>query len=224
MSNLTLVIPAKHEGDSLPVVLKELNNYEYHIIISVEENDIETINSIKGFDCEIVYQTKKGYGNAILDGIKNVKTEYFSIFNADGSFDPRDLSEMLELCEKNDFIFASRYKKDGGSDDDTIITLIGNFIFTKITNIFFKIKISDILYTYIVGKKSCVDELNLISDDFCLCVELPIKANRKKMLLKDISSYERKRIAGKKKVNEFKDGLKILIFIIKEFFMSSNTN
>ncbi len=224
MSNLTLVIPAKNEWDSLPSVLEELNNYNHHIIISVEENDVETINSIKGFDCEIVYQTKKGYGNAILDGIKNVKTEYFSIFNADGSFDPRDLSEMLKLCEKNDFIFASRYKKNGGSDDDTIITSIGNFIFTKITNIFFKIKLSDILYTYIVGKKSSVDELNLNSNDFCLCVELPIKANRKKMLLKDISSYERKRIAGKKKVNEFKDGLKILIFMIKEFFMPSKMN
>ena len=33
----------------------------------------------------------------------------------------------------------------------------------------------------------------------------------------DISSYERKRIAGKKKVNEFKDGLKILNYMIKSF-------
>ena len=124
---------------------------------------------------------------------------------------------MLNLCKKNDFIFASRYKKDSGSDDDTIITIIGNFIFTKIVNIFFKINISDVLYTYIVGKKSSVDKLNLSSDDFCLCVELPIKAKRENMFLKDVSSHERKRIAGKKKVNELKDGFKILIYLIKEF-------
>jgi len=34
---------------------------------------------------------------------------------------------------------------------------------------------------------------------------------------KEIPSYERKRIAGNKKVNEFRDGFKILIYMIKRF-------
>ena len=34
-------------------------------------------------------------------------------------------------------------------------------------------------------------------------------------------SWERKRIAGKKKVNEFKDGLKILFYMIKLFIKGS---
>jgi hypothetical protein len=38
------------------------------------------------------------------------------------------------------------------------------------------------------------------------------------MNFKDMPSYERKRIAGKKKVNEFKDGFKILIYMIRIFF------
>ena len=33
----------------------------------------------------------------------------------------------------------------------------------------------------------------------------------------DIPSYERRRIAGKKKVNEFKDGLKILVYMLERF-------
>ena len=32
--------------------------------------------------------------------------------------------------EKCDFVFASRYEKDCGSEDDTLITLVGNYIFT----------------------------------------------------------------------------------------------
>ena len=47
---------------------------------------------------------------------------------------------------------------------------------------------------------------------------MPIKAKRNKMNFIDMPSYERKRIAGKKKVSEFKDGLKILIYMIKSFF------
>ena len=38
-----------------------------------------------------------------------------------------------------------------------------------------------------------------------------------KALYLDIASHERKRIAGLKKVNEFRDGLKILIYMIKLF-------
>ena len=46
---------------------------------------------------------------------------------------------------KTDFIFASRYEKKGGSEDDTFITLIGNYFFSFIGKIFFKLEISDIL-------------------------------------------------------------------------------
>ena len=47
--------------------------------------------------------------------------------------------------EEIDIIFASRYERDCSSEDDTFITFIGNFIFTKIGNIFFNLKITDIL-------------------------------------------------------------------------------
>ena len=218
MSELTLVIPAKNEAESLPQVLNELKKFNFKIIVSVDKEDDATINEIKKFDCDIVFQSKKGYGNAIRSGVGNVKTQYFSIFNADGSFKPDDLTNMLSLCEENDFVFASRYIENGGSDDDTVLTLIGNFIFTKITNIFFKIKISDILYTFVVGKTKSFERLNMKTNDFSLCVELPIKAKQAGMKLAEIPSHERKRIAGRKKVNEFIDGFKILSFLVIKFF------
>jgi hypothetical protein len=69
-----------------------------------------------------------------------------------------------------------------------------------------------------MGKTSYFNNLNIISNDFTLCVEFPIKANRQGYRLGTIPSYERNRIGGKKKVNAFKDGLLILIKMIKMFF------
>ena len=86
-----------------------------------------------------------------------------------------------------------------------------------IGNIFFSLKLSDILYTYLLGKTKSFKKLNLTSNDFCLCVEIPIKAKRNKMNFKDTPSYERERIAGEKKVSEFKDGFKIITYMIKSF-------
>ena len=219
MEKLTLIIPAKDEAESLPKVLLELKNYSYNIIIILEKSDVKTLEAIKNFECKIVYQSGRGYGNALIEGIKNVETNYLCIFNADGSFDPKYLNDMLKIAENNtDFVFGSRYMKGAGSEDDTYLTIVGNYFFSIFGKFFFSLKISDILFTYLLGKTQSFKNLNLQSNDFCLCVEMPIKAKRLNMSMKDIPSFERRRIAGKKKVNEFRDGFKILIFMVKNLF------
>ncbi len=220
MDNLTLVIPAKNEKESLPHVLNELKKYNLKIVIVLEKSDTDTINSLRNFNCEILFQKNKGYGDALIQGIDYVKTKFFCIFNADGSFDPIELSAMYKKISENnnDLIFASRYEKNCSSEDDTLITYLGNFIFTKIGQIFFNLKITDILYTFVMGNTSKVQNLNLIYKDFSFCVELPIKAKKNKLLLTTSKSNERARIGGKKKVNAFKDGFLILKSMINLFF------
>ena len=221
MDDLTLIIPAKNEAESLPVVLDELKKYNYKIDVILHTTDIDTIQAIKEYEVNIVYQENFGYGDALIHGIKQCKTKYFCIFNADGSFNPSEINQMHETLKskKLDFIFASRYQASSGSEDDTIITLVGNYIFTYIGKIFFQLNISDILYTFIIGKTEQANILDLKQKDFSFCVELPIKAKKMKMELGSINSYERKRIAGKKKVDAFKDGFLILKHMIKLFFM-----
>jgi glycosyltransferase involved in cell wall biosynthesis len=216
MKDLTLVIPAKNEAESLPVVLNELKNIEVNKIVVLPEGDNLTLEAIKNFDVKIIYQKGKGFGNALKLGITSVDTKYFCIFNADGSFDPIYLNELRNiLINGSDFVFSSRYLKNGGSEDDTFLTFIGNKFFTTFCNLLFKLNISDVLYTYVMGSTKAYKSLNMIYDDFSFCVELPIKAKLKNYILTHSPSFERSRIAGVKKVNEFKDGFLILISILK---------
>ena len=217
MKNLTLVIPAKEEKESLPKVLDELIQYNLKKIIVLEETDYSTIKSIKNYNYDVLFQKKRGYGAALIEGIKNVKTKYFCIFNADGSFNPKELSIMLNKIEVNklDLVFGSRYEKEGGSEDDTIITSIGNYFFTKLGKILFKLNITDILYTYVIGETHKVINLDLKEVNFNYCVELPIKAKEYELKMLSTPSYERPRIGGKKKVNAFKDGFSILISMME---------
>ena len=212
MKNITLIIPAKYEKESLPSVLLELKKFPFNIMVILEPTDHETIDSIRNFDCTIIHQTNKGYGDALILGIKSVKTEYFCIFNADGSFNPIEISGMYSsLKDKDgDIIFGSRYEKNATSEDDTLVTKVGNFIFTKLGKILFKLPITDILYTFVLGKTKKTLDLNLQSQDFAFCVELPIKAQRKNYKIFSTPAHERARIAGKKKVNAIRDGLYIL--------------
>tara|TARA_B100000945_G_scaffold280811_1_gene248163 strand:- start:48 stop:713 length:666 start_codon:yes stop_codon:yes gene_type:complete len=220
MTNLTIIIPAKNEAESLPTVLDRFNDKDYKICVVLEKSDIKTIKAIENKRCKLIFQSKKGFGNALREGINQINTKYFCIFNADGSMEINEIEIMLQKIIKTDedIIFASRYEKYGKSDDDTIITLIGNKIFTLIGKVFYALPITDILYTFVLGKTEKVKKLNLKEDDFRFCVELPVKAIKNNYLISSITAHEKKRIAGKKKVNAIKDGFLILICLIYIYF------
>ena len=220
MKNLTLIIPAKNEAESLPNFLDELKPLNANITVVLQDNDLETLNSIKNTkNVNILFQKKNGYGSAIVEGLNSSNTEYSCIINADGSMDPKYLNTMLEKCIDKDLIFASRYeKKGGGSEDDNFITFVGNKMFTFLGNIIFNLNISDILYTFVLGKTKSFRQLNLNYHDFRLCVELPIKAKKKNLIYSTMPSFERSRIGGQKKVNWFLDGFIILFGMLSFIF------
>ncbi len=222
MKDITLVIPAKNESESLPKVLSELKSYNVKKIVVIPPDDQETINAIKNFECKILSQKGKGFGNALIQGINEVETKYFCIFNADGSFNPKYLAELNSKMNLNkDFVFCSRYESEGGSEDDTILTYIGNKFFTGLCNLLFNLKLTDVLFTYVIGSTEAFKKLDMKYNDFSFCVELPIKAKKKNYKLDTLPSFERSRIAGIKKVNEFKDGFLILISILRLLFFKN---
>ena len=124
---------------------------------------------------------------------------------------------MLKSCELIDFVFASRYLKGAGSDDDTITTYIGNKIFSFLGKILFSLDLSDILYTFVMGNTFKFKELDIKSNDFRFCVEFPIKIKIFGMSYTSLPLWEKEN-CWKKESKCFKDGL-ILLEMIKLFII-----
>tara|TARA_B100000579_G_C22813410_1_gene846459 strand:+ start:264 stop:947 length:684 start_codon:yes stop_codon:yes gene_type:complete len=226
MNKITVVIPTLNEFESLDVLLKEIHDIKFKEVIEeiivVDANSTDgTLDVAKKYKCKIINQNNKvGYGSAIVEGIKNTKSYFAVILDGDGSKNPSYIIDLYNAIQKNncDFIFASRYGKDCGSLDDTLLTFIGNRIFTLLGKIFFNVKINDILHTFFICKTESFNAINFKYTDFSFCVELPILVSKLKISHDQISSHERKRISGKVKVNSFVDGYKILKSMIKIFF------
>ena len=220
MNDLTLLIPAKFEKESLPEVLKELSIYNCKKLIVLKKNDLETIKSIKGkiANTKILFQKGNGYGSALIEGIKHTKSKHLCIFNADGSFEARELIKMYRLNKTTNFVFGSRYNKDSSSEDDTIVTYVGNKFFSTMGQLFLNLRLNDILYTYIMGETKKFKLLKLREKDFRICIEIPTNIKKHNFSYTLISSHEKKRIGGEKKVNAFFDGFKILQYMLKRIF------
>ena len=55
---------------------------------------------------------------------------------------------MKKACNEKDLVFGSRYQKPGGgSEDDDIITLVGNYFFTSLGNLLFNTAVFTLLVT-----------------------------------------------------------------------------
>ena len=219
IDKISLIIPAKNEKESLEAVLSEIKNNIFvgEKILIVDDESDNSIPIAKRFDCKIVIQKNKGYGSAIIEGFNHAKYEYGCIYNADYSFDPKYFNTLVKLSKNYDFIFGTRYKLDAGSEDDDLVTLFGNKIFSFMSRYFLNIKLTDILFTYVLCNVKFFKILQLKNHDFKLCIELPAKVKFGKYSYVETPIFERKRFGGKKKVNAFKDGFHILIEIIKSF-------
>ena len=220
--NISIVIPARDEEKSLKILLKKFDKfkkyYEEIIIVDGKSTD-KTIRVAREFGCKIIKQKKLGYGDAIIQGVNQVKTKYFIIFDADGSKDPIYLKKFSNELKKNrnNIIFAERYGKNAGSEDDTLITHIGNRIFTIMGKVFFGLKLNDILHTFFLCEVNKFKKLRFKYKDFVFCVEFPILAKKNNLGSSFIPTVEKKRYSGVPKVRSFVDGLKILIGMIDLF-------
>ena len=78
MENISLIIPAKNEIESLGVVLEEIKNYDYvnEIIVVVDSEEDNSIQVAKKYDCRIIIQKQSGYGAAIIEGFQNANNKY----------------------------------------------------------------------------------------------------------------------------------------------------
>ena len=70
-------------------MLQNLKDHNFKVIVSLQKDDYETIESIKDFNVKIYEQTGIGYGNSLREGINQCSAKYFCIYNADGSFEEK---------------------------------------------------------------------------------------------------------------------------------------
>ncbi len=218
LNDVSLIIATYNEEESIGYVLDEIKDLNIGEIIIIDKSSTDnTKNIVESYDVKFITQTKDGWGGAVKEAISQSSKDYITYMDGDGSYNPKALHEMKSLIKDFDAVFCSRYKDGAKSPDDTFIRALGNKFFTDLVRLRFKCNISDSLFFYPMFKKDILNFIELQSNDFTLCLELPVKVHQKELRYTEILSEERERYAGKTKVNALIDGLKILrgIFSIK---------
>src|SRR5204862_1748900 len=114
---LSIVIPCLNEAESLPYCLQKAFSFisenkivgEVIVVDNASTDDSATI--AKQLKAIVVEESEKGYGNALLTGIKSAKGKYIIIGDADDSYDFSDLMNFLLLLRQDyELVVGNRFK------------------------------------------------------------------------------------------------------------------
>ncbi len=224
---VSLIIPTKDESGSIVRVLKEVSRNIIDEIIVIDGHSTDTTEEeakrqLRPGKDKFILQTYRGFGRALQQAFKIAKGDVVVIMNGDGSHNPKDIPALLEkIRQGSEYVISSRYMKGGRSDDDTIVRFIGNRTLTFLTNILHGTNVSDSLYFFTAITRDGLKKLHLVSPGFEICIETLIKAHSYGLKFTEIPVVERRRFAGKSKVNALSAGWKILMVIFREKLINS---
>lgn len=220
--SVSVIIPALNEAECIKGVLNSIPRDLVDEILVVDGHSTDgTPDIVRSLGHQVIMQEGKGFGSALMTGMRYAKGNIVAIMDADGSYEVKDLSKLIDMVKNGyDFAFGSRYANGSRSEDDTFVRSIGNKIFTFLLRYLNRVRLSDALFLYVVAKREAVLNLNLLAPGFEYCVELPIKAHKAGYRYAEMSSFEKARGAGHSKVNAVKDGFRILWMMVTLAFKS----
>ena len=184
---LSIIVPVRNESENLNEIfhyfLKNLKDLKFEVLIindfSEDDTFLKAEHLSKEFnEFKVINNDKKGLGGAINLGIRSSSGSNIAIMMADQSDSIDDLKKYNSILNSQNFdaVLGSRFLKDSKITDYPIGKLILNRIFNKFVSLIFWNKFNDYTNAFKIYKKKILLEIMpLISEDFNIFLEIPLK-------------------------------------------------
>ncbi len=228
---LTIIIPVYNEKNTIDLILNKiiLLKISKEIIIVDDGSTDGTNRKLNKYrDNKIIkiIRLKKNFGKgyAIKQGLKLARGGFIIIQDADLEYDPLDFFKLLKPVKLKGakFVIGSRVlsrkiaKRPKGFV--SIILVYVNSFFSFLTSVIARQKITDPQSCYKLFSHEVAKKINLQQNGFAFCNEIIFEVRKLGIKIYEVPiSYNGRSYNQGKKIN-IKDGILMLIFLIKNFF------
>jgi len=232
MPKVVVLAVLKNEIGALPKICEELNAlisiapYELHPIFVDGWSTDGSFEFLVNEGFYVLRESKPGLARAVRDGFaeaKKLQSDVIVAFQPDGNCDSRYLLELANLVLTNrcSLAIGSRYVFGSKSDDDSLVSMIGNSLFRIMFRVRFpNSSLTDPIVGYRAFKTSLVDELDLLNEQQYRWLErlvlsrslsydvlMTTRCLARSLPVIEISAPEPKRISGKAKKQTIRWGI-----------------
>lgn len=215
----TLLIPTLNEIDGMRAIMPRIKREWVDEIVIVDGGSKDgTLQYAKKHGYRVMAPQAKGLVPQLKESFKSARGDVILLFSPDGNSIPELIPALInKMKEGYDMAVVSRYTQGAKSHDDDFFTRIGNFLFTRLVNLFFGAKYSDVLVIFRAFRKDILKKIN-IDEGEDIDLQLCIRCAKKKLKVVDIPGDEPRRIGGKRKISIVRTGFGLFMTLVKEIF------
>ncbi len=237
----TLLIPTMNEIVGMREIMPRIPKKLIHQILIVDGGSTDgTIEYARENGYEVYSQKRRGIRLGLIESYPLIKGDYIISFSPDGNSVPEEIPNLIKkLKEGYDLVIVSRYLNWARSYDDTFISRLGNWYFTKIINFLFGYHYTDSLVMFRGYKRALPEELGLtkirsniwekiIGKYISWEPQMSVRAAKKRkkiseipgdepLRVEDIGEMHGNRMLPPSRIHHFKSGFACLYMFLEEF-------
>ena len=182
---LSILMPCLNEAETLATCIKKAQkaledlNIAGEIVVADNGSTDGSPEIAASLGARVVHIAEKGYGSALLGGIKAARGKYIIMGDADDSYDFTQLDPFVEKLRAGyDLVMGNRFK--GGIEPSAMPPLhryVGNPVLTGIGRLFFKSPCGDFHCGLRGFSKAAIQNLDLRTTGMEFASETVVKAS-----------------------------------------------
>jgi glycosyltransferase involved in cell wall biosynthesis len=220
-----VILPALNEEltvgkviDEIPRQALEREGYRVDILVVDGNSSDQTRQIARQKGARVVVEPRRGKGRAVRSIIDLIEAEYVFMLDADYTYPATYIPQMLDVLRHGSpVVIGSRLRGKREKGAMRWFNIVGNMMLTRVANLLYRTRISDLCTGYWGMRAEVIPELTLLADGFQLEAELFAELSKKGYPIAEVPTDYRCR-EGKAKLSGLKDGIKILWMLIKRRF------
>jgi dolichol-phosphate mannosyltransferase len=186
----------------IPLLKKTFSDYEIIIVESgstdksgeMADNEVKKNKKIK-----VIHQgSRKGYGNALIEGLKHCGKDLSMYIDCDHPYDFVYLTEAVKYIGKYDAVIG--YKQGKRETFGRLVLSKGANLFSKVL---FRLNVKDANFPFKMMKTKFVKRMNLLSNNSFIAAEILIELKKQHAKIKEMLVPHKIRTHGQSKFMDF---------------------
>ncbi|HEX8032933.1 MAG TPA: glycosyltransferase [Ktedonobacterales bacterium] len=218
---VAVLIPCYNEALTIGSVIRGFREALPYARIYVFDNNSkdDTARIAAEAGAIVCYETLQGKGNVVRRMFRDVEADLYVMVDGDGTYDPRSAIDMIELAISGPYDMVNGVRvSEKGKPAYRTGHQFGNALLTGMVKFLFGNRIEDMLSGYKVFSRRYVKSFPSLSKGFEIETELTVHALGLQMPISHMRTVYGGRPKGShSKLNTYRDGRKILLYILDLF-------